>query len=573
MLTAPSRHQALWVATPVLALACTGTTLALPPQPLGNINPGAPVTAGSSSPSHFTRINNNLAYFVATAPTTGTEVYRTDGTAGGTALIKDLSPGSSGGVFSVRIATGVSVPLPKFGSVGGTKAVFFSTTPSTGDEIAVTDGTPAGTFVIDVTPGIIIYITGAPSATALFTANTGELDVALESVDGKAYYAGQDGIHGTTLWVTDGTLTGTRMVTGAAGLNVNPQNNNATPRMYTNIGNGRLLFAANDGQNGLEWFVYDSRIATDYRAPTSAATASANATGNPKRISNLNGPGDGATFWMQPLSVDVGGVQYLYLNCVNSTGVDDQLYRFPMATYSAAVDQTALLTQATNVPGANPVRTQFDAQYVDNGFGQRRVIFIANNGSTGTRIWTHDPEAAIPNATVLTTASSATAQVTFPRRGRIVNDGTRNRCIYWAGSTSRGWELCATDGLTAGGVPAGGAGDPMIRELAAGTASGCGQALPPAINPTPATSVQSLWPVPIYAVADPSGPGITAYFGATNIGTASPVTSPWGPNNAPGQTNAANNPATTSVQLYRSSGTLATTPNTPVAILNPAGGP
>lgn len=71
----------------------------------------------------------------------GAELYRTNGTVGGTSLVKDINPG-----------TGSSEPSKYFEFDG---KLFFQTATSAGTnrEIAYTDGTSAGTVEIDVFPG------------------------------------------------------------------------------------------------------------------------------------------------------------------------------------------------------------------------------------------------------------------------------------------------------------------------------------------------------------------------------------------------------------------------------------
>ena len=75
----------------------------------------------NSSPNFLTDVNGTL-FFIANDGTTGNELWKSDGTAAGTVLVKDINPGASG-----------SFP-DKLTNVNGT--LFFSATDgTTGNEL------------------------------------------------------------------------------------------------------------------------------------------------------------------------------------------------------------------------------------------------------------------------------------------------------------------------------------------------------------------------------------------------------------------------------------------------------
>src|SRR5690242_11284010 len=64
-----------------------------PASLLKDINTILPVNR-DSSPSEFVTLSGSTVLFVASTPDTGTELWRTDGTAAGTALVKDIAVGA-----------------------------------------------------------------------------------------------------------------------------------------------------------------------------------------------------------------------------------------------------------------------------------------------------------------------------------------------------------------------------------------------------------------------------------------------------------------------------------------------
>lgn len=160
---------------------------------LADINPIAgettsEVSVGGSSPSPFWKFQpggtgQEVALFAATGPDHGRELWRTDGTAAGTSLVKDLAPG-------------VASSSPSgFAAVGG-KALFLAKDPQGREGMWATDGTEAGTIPIPLPDGLQLG------------------DLASLAVAGDAAYFGvidRSDFH-SELWRTDGTPEGTRLV-------------------------------------------------------------------------------------------------------------------------------------------------------------------------------------------------------------------------------------------------------------------------------------------------------------------------------------------------------------------------
>lgn len=158
-----------------LALSCS--TLFSQTWTLIDINP-----TGDSDAEGFTRLGPD-AIFSANDGSNGRELWKTDGTPGGTSMIMDINPGAMG-----------SNPENLYPFNGW---VFFSATNgSDGVELWKTDGTMVGTEMVK---DILIGGDGSPSG---FCEAGGQL----------FFSAGGPGTVDKELWVSDGTTAGTQAV-------------------------------------------------------------------------------------------------------------------------------------------------------------------------------------------------------------------------------------------------------------------------------------------------------------------------------------------------------------------------
>jgi len=142
---------------------------------------------------------NDVVYFGGSDATHGIELWKTDGSQGGTAIVKDLF-----------LNSGSSTPqnLKRVDD----RLFFSATTPDAGKELWTSDGSDGGTArVKDIRSGL------QDSTPDMLTA-----------LNGILYFVAEDGTHGIELWRTDGTEAQTSLalgdfntVTGAFGSNYN----------------------------------------------------------------------------------------------------------------------------------------------------------------------------------------------------------------------------------------------------------------------------------------------------------------------------------------------------------------
>ncbi len=176
----------------------------------------------------------NSGYFQTTAGRTffvarGTDgapgLWVTDGSAAGTQLLTPLS--ASGGDYAYFLTAAANLVF------------FIKGTSDSGFELWRTDGSESGTRIArDIHPG-------------RFSANPWDLIAAGHNL----FFTADDGVHGTELWVTDGTEAGTRLVR-----DLFPGLASASPKSLLALGD-RIVFAASDGRTGRELWISDGTSA------------------------------------------------------------------------------------------------------------------------------------------------------------------------------------------------------------------------------------------------------------------------------------------------------------------------
>jgi ELWxxDGT repeat protein len=144
-----------------------------------------------AAPPKWVTLNGEV-YFAAHTGAPGyasyeAEVWKSDGTAAGTKMVKDLFPGW----FGVN---------PTDYTILNGKMLFTADNFSQGRELYITDGTEAGTqMVVDLQPG-----TGWPGNSAF--------PMYLTESNGQVFFSARAPGHPTSLWKSDGTAGGTVVV-------------------------------------------------------------------------------------------------------------------------------------------------------------------------------------------------------------------------------------------------------------------------------------------------------------------------------------------------------------------------
>ena len=394
--------------------SATGTTL------IADINP-----SGNSSPLLTTsEVLGSTLYFAASDGSSGIELWQTDGTTAGTRLAVDINPGpassvplflhrngsslffaatgstsngrelwryTNGSSYMVKdISPGSSSSSPFGFSNLGNQVVFTANNPSTGYELYLTDGSPAGTVQIkDIQSGpeggLPYWLTPISRNKVLFSCSDGDQQ------------------HGTELWETDGTATGTQLFR-----DLSPQftTKSASPRELTSVNGKTLLFAADDGHHGIELWKTDAS-GTSMVIDLNRGTKGSN-------------PSGFYPFW--------NGSKTITLFQANNGNIGTELWK----TDGTLAGTQLVMDTRVGAQSSNPTQMILCGD---------QVLFTANNGVHGTELWG--------------TNGRTTGMVKDLRAGSGSSDPqsltlSNGRVFFSANTTSSGRELYVTDGTLAG---------------------------------------------------------------------------------------------------------------------------
>ncbi len=338
--------------------------------------------------SSLTAVGSTL-FFSANDGVNGYELWKSDGTAAGTVLVRNISAGSRGSYLGFLTAVG--------------STLFFS---AEGDELWKSGGAAGTVLVKDIRPG---------------SSSLGNLT----AVGNTLFFTANNGVNGKELWKSDGTEAGTVLVKD---IRPGPSGSYPVP-LVTAVGN-TLFFTANDGVNGVELWKSDGTAAGTVLVADIRPGSSGSFPGSPGVVGNTlfftaNNGVNGKELWA--LNVDTLAVLVPTLT-IAATSANQTEGNSGSKAFTFTVTRAVNTTGSNNVnwavtgSGTNPANA---ADFVDSVLPSGTVSFAPGESSKVITVNVQGDTTVEPNENFTVTLSNATNGATITTAtatGTINND-------------------------------------------------------------------------------------------------------------------------------------------------------
>ncbi len=352
------------------------------------MDPDLGILARDHGPAHLTTAGART-YFTVFQKGSGTELWSTDGTPDGTAMVADYSPGAASSTFEQLSPWGESVaivePTPdghrllragpdgitlisgfepdsKILEMRASEGLLFLAvdTPSLGQELWISNGAAGGTVPFDLRPG----------ARGSGVSN-------LSPVPGGIFFAADDGPNaqgqefGLEPWLSDGRRSTTRRMVdlfpGPTPSNPGPAALHPQP-----VGGSRLYFAADHPELGRELFAVDLTAAEvtcgldelcfhDARFKVTMAWQTAEQSGTAQRVAA--GPSSGLLWFFEPDNWEA------MVKVLDGCAINDRYWIFAAIGTDVGYTLTATDTLSGEIRSySNPIGTRSTAITDDQAF-------------------------------------------------------------------------------------------------------------------------------------------------------------------------------------------------------------
>lgn len=376
---------------------------------LKDIYPGK----NSSNPSYLTEYSG-IAYFIGEDSLHGNELWRTDGSFGGTYMVKDIkigkgssnikkitlydsiiyfiaddsihgeelwrSNGTSVGTYLIKeiIAGNVINPIADDALIGFNGFIYFTATDGVnGKELWRSDGTELGTKLFwDKYPN-----------------NVGSRPTNFQVYKNKLFFYSFDSLYGREIWYTDGTDTGTKLLKD---INLGIANSESNTQFI--ICNNLLFFIAEDGINGNELWSTDgtqtgTKLIKDIRPGINSSWITFNYSLDSIILFLADDSTHGREIWLSDGSLNG---THLLKDCVpGMKGQNDiEIQKFKNELYVTLNNETVGaelwrfsldLTSFKLIKDINSGSMGSKIKHLTVADSQ--LFFIANDGSNGPELW------------------------------------------------------------------------------------------------------------------------------------------------------------------------------------------
>jgi ELWxxDGT repeat protein len=371
-------------------------------------------------------------FFSADNGSSDFQLWKTDGTEAGTAMVKVIN---ASGAADVQV----------LGSVDG-KAIFTANDGINGRELWVTDGTEAGTAMLkDIHAG-----------TASISINTFSL------VGNTLFFDAEDDINGVELWKTDGTAAGTLLVK-----DINPGTAGANIDDMVTLGN-EVYFEANDSSGNRLW-KSDGTAAGTVLVSSSAISPRSMAVSNATLYFNAYSSIHGAELWKSD-GTTAGTVMVKDIRTGTTSSNPDDLVIMGGNVYFLAAESNAQGEELWRSDGTEAgtvlvknINPQTTASFNNNGSA---IAYLA--AINGQLFFTARPSTATNIRGLWVSDGTEAGTISLYNAGAISNQASVSSIVvaetatYFDGYDAvNGSELWKSDGTVAGTV--------LVKDVVPGT--------------------------------------------------------------------------------------------------------
>jgi ELWxxDGT repeat protein len=377
-------------------------------------------TPAGSFPSHYV-VHNSELYFTADDDARGRELWKTDGTALGTTLVKDIRPGSGDAFLDSEEYAFISV---------GSFLYFSAFDGVHGIELWKTDGTELGTVMVkDIKSN-----NSFPN---------GDYITKFAAIGSTVYFVLETEEEGSEIWMSDGTEMGTVILD-----DINSGSEGSNPKYLTVLGSD-LFFSADDGTDGIELWKSDgtegnSTLVKDIHdslgsEPRNLAVFGGNLYFGARDSAN------GFELWKSD-GTEVGTNMLKDITGDSSNGNPGNFFEFSGHLYFSArtVDEGTELWKTDGTEGGtimvediNDGGDSFPRSFAVLGGS---LFFVANDGVNGRQVWETDGSSTTE---LLKIVSEDDEDIPI-----LLSDGAN--LYFYAYDDTNGFEPRISDGTNAG---------------------------------------------------------------------------------------------------------------------------